>query len=255
MIPSQKITAFDLDGTLAVSKSPLTDEMALLINKLLIQKKVVIISGGKFEQFEKQVLAILAESGKSNIENLIILPTSGSQRYEYDDIKKIWTQTDKVPLSQEIKEKARKLLEQVMANPEFGIPPNPTGDIIEDRDTQLSFSALGQMAPVEQKILWDPAQEKRQKIKAFLEPQLPELTIGIGGTTTLDLLAKGFDKAVGLERLLDKLGLHKADLLFVGDAIFPGGNDYSVQQAGFEVITITPNTPSETVAILGKWLG
>jgi hypothetical protein len=255
MLPSKKIIAFDLDGTLAVSKSPITYEMGDLIKQLAQQKIVVVISGGSFKQFQTQFLPPFHrdDSMMSFIQNLILLPTSGSQRYEYDQEKKEWELTDKEPLSESVKDKAKKLLQEIIDSGLYDIPQNPIGAIIEDRDTQISFSALGQKAPIEEKKLWDPDQKKRQKIKAEIEPKIPEATIMIGGTTTLDILQKGFNKAVGLERLLNKLHFQKSDMIFLGDAVFPGGNDYSVFQAGIETIAV--KGPEETGLIVKNWIG
>lgn len=255
MLPSKKIIAFDLDGTLTVSKSPITDEMASLVKELIKNKKVVVISGGSFKQFQTQFFPPFRSDDTMApfIRNLILLPTSGSQKYEYDETKKDWELTDKEPLENEVKERAIKLLEGIIADPAYGIPQNPIGNIIEDRDTQITFTPNGQQAPIEIKRLFDPDRKKREKIKEFLAPKLPEVDILINGSSSIDILSKGFNKAVGLARLLNKIGLEKSEMLFVGDALFPGGNDYSVLEAGIETIAVTG--PEETGEIIRKWIG
>ncbi len=255
MLPAKKIIAFDLDGTLTVSKSPITEEMASLVKELAKKKIVVIISGGWLKQFKVQFLPPFHndESMVPFVRNLILLPTSGSQRYEYNEEKKEWELTDKEPLSENVKERAKKLLQEVIDSGLYNIPSDPIGEIIEDRDTQITFTPNGQQAPVELKKLWDPDREKRKKIVATIGPQLPEVDILIGGSSSLDILPKGFNKAVGLTRLLNKLDLRKSDMLFVGDALFPGGNDYSVYEAGIETIAV--QGPEETASIINQWLG
>jgi hypothetical protein len=74
----------------------------------------------------------------------------------------------------------------------------------------------------------------------------------INGSSSIDILPKGFNKAVGLTRLLEKLGLGKKDMLFVGDALFPGGNDYSVLEAGIKTIAV--GGPEEAASIIEKWV-
>lgn len=251
---SKKIIAFDLDGTLAESKRPITKEMAELVEELYKEKIVVVISGGTFKQFNAQFLPAFHKEDLASpfIKNLILLPTSGSQRYEYDQKKNEWKLTDIEIFEEEIKNKARKVLERIIASGKYDIPKNPKGEYIEDRITQLSISALGQEAPIEEKKLWDPDQKKRQKIKLILDKELPETSIIIGGTTTIDILPKGFDKAKGLIRLLDKLGMTISDMIFIGDAIFPGGNDYSAYEAGIESIKVSG--PTETKEIIKKWI-
>lgn len=251
---SKKIIAFDLDGTLAVSKQPITKDMARLIEELSKEKIVAVISGGTFKQFSTQFLPAFSKEDLSSpfIKNLILLPTSGSQRYEYNIEKEEWNLTDIELFPEEVKQKARKVLQGIIDSGLYDIPKNPIGEYIEDRLTQLSISALGQEAPIEQKKLWDPDQKKRQKIKVVLDKELPETSIIIGGTTTIDILPKGFDKATGLKRLLEKLGMIKEDMVFIGDAIFPGGNDYSAYEAGIESIKVSG--PEETEKIIKKWI-
>jgi phosphomannomutase len=251
---SKKVIAFDLDGTLAVSKQPITKDMAVLIEELAKEKIVAVISGGTFKQFNTQFLPAFSQEdlASSFIKNLILLPTSGSQRYEYNLEKKEWSLTDIELFPEQVKQKANKVLKEMINSGLYDIPKNPTGEYIEDRLTQLSISALGQEAPIEQKKLWDPDQKKRQKMKAVLDKELPETSIIIGGTTTIDILPKGFDKATGLKRLLEKLGMTIEDMVFVGDAIFPGGNDYSAEEAGIESIKVSG--PEETKETIKKWI-
>jgi HAD superfamily hydrolase (TIGR01484 family) len=251
---SKKIIAFDLDGTLAESKRPITEEMAKLVEELAKEKIVAIISGGTFKQFNTQFLPAFSQEDLSSpfIKNLILLPTSGSQRYEYNFDRKEWSLTDIELFPENVKQKARKILKGMIDSGLYDIPQNPTGEYIEDRLTQLSISALGQEAPIEQKKLWDPDQKKRQKMKAVLDKELPETSIIIGGTTTIDILPKGFDKATGLKRLLEKLEMVIGDMVFVGDAIFPGGNDYSAKEAGIESIKVSG--PNETKETIKKWI-
>ena len=254
MLPPQKIIAFDVDGTLTASKTLITKDMADLIKELVKKKIIIAIAGGAFKQLMTQFLPpFLNDSSMMPfIHNFKLLPTSGSQRYEYNEIKKEWELTDKEPLDKGAKERARKLLQEIIADPQYDIPPNPIGEIVEDRDTQITFTPNGQQAPVEIKLRFDPDRKKREKIKAMLEPKLPEVSILINGTSSIDILPKGFNKAAGLIRLLNKEGLQKSDVLFVGDSLFPGGNDYSVYEAGIETIAV--KGPEETKAIIEKWL-
>jgi HAD superfamily hydrolase (TIGR01484 family) len=259
-ILSKKIIVFDLDGTLAESKQVLGLEMAELLARLAGRKKVAVISGGSYRQFQKQFLPtwreILnerpAEEVQSLNENLFLLPTSGSQIYAYDQGMGDWQILAKESFPAELKEKTEKAFETVIASGDYDIPKETYGERLEDRGTQITFSALGQDAPLEKKKIWDPDQAKRQKIKKFLEQEIPEADISIGGATSIDVLPKGFNKAVGLQKLLGLLFLEKDGLIFVGDALFPGGNDYSAFVAGFETVKV--KIPSETSDLIGKFL-
>src|SRR5574344_763449 len=254
-IKDKKIIAFDLDGTLAESKQPLDKEMAALLKELLKHKKVIIISGGSFGQFEKQFLPYLdiTETEKDLYSNLILLPTSGSLSYPFDVQKKDWQITNKEEMPKEIKEKIFSTIKDFIENNSYGIKPYKEGDqVLEDRGTQITLSALGQNAPIEEKIKWDKNQEKRQAIKKILESKLPEVSFSIGGATSIDILPKGFDKAEGLKKFLEKEKMKKEDLFFVGDAIFPGGNDYSPLLEGFDCQKVSG--PAETKKIIQTFL-
>lgn len=263
---AKKIKAFDLDGTLAESKQALNADMGQLIAQLLEKSSVAVISGGSFNQFKKQFLshlpAVFESNAQRNAENqqtgtLFLLPVSGSQRYEYDQAAKDWIMTDSMDaFPEEEKEKIVNVLKDFEATyagrPEFSLPAETYGPRIEERGTQITFSALGQSAPIELKKPWDPDMQKRQKIQAYLKGRLPEIGINLGGSTTLDILPKGFNKASGLMRLLSKMGLSIADMVFVGDAIFPGGNDYSALEVGIQTIAV--KGPDETAEIIKEWI-
>jgi starch phosphorylase len=240
-----KIVAFDLDGTLALSKQPITDEMATLLHKLSMTAKVVVISGGSFIRFEDQLLRNLKPSA-----DIILLPAEGSERFEYKNKK--WQMTDKEPFSNELKEKVKQLLKKIIEDPQYEVPPYPVGEYVEDRDTEIAFSGLGQNAPLSDKEKWDPDKTRRLKIKNEIEKQIPEVMAAVAGTTSIDILPKGFDKAKGLGIYLQKTGMKPEDMIFIGDAIIPGGNDYSVFASGIKSIPV--DGPDETMEVVNKML-
>jgi phosphomannomutase len=228
----KKLIVFDLDGTLAKSKSALDDEMAGLLRDLLAVVRVAIISGGDLPQFQKQVIERLPAD--SNFANLSILPTDGTKFFSYDgQWKKLYSED----LSDAQKQKIEGSLQKAVDESGFQ-PTQSWGERIEDRGTQITYSALGQQAPLEAKQTWDPEFAKRKQIKALLDKMLPEFSVGLGGTTSIDVTLPGIDKAYGIRKLRDILNIPISDMLFIGDAIFPGGNDYPALQAGAESIRV-----------------
>lgn len=252
------LVAFDLDGTLAPSKQPLGSDMARLLGDLAKHAKVAVISGGSFKQFNKQFIpvweTVSVQENLSN-SNLILLPVNGSQCYERDAETDGWKIVDEDTFSPELKSKVTEELNVLIMSGEYGIPPRSEtfGEYIEDRDTQITFSALGQEAPLEKKQIWDPDQKKRLRMKEELEKHLDgQVEISIAGTTSIDFLPKGTNKARGLKRLLDRLGMDIKDAAFVGDAVFPGGNDYSPLEAGIKTIKVAG--PEETAEVIRKFI-
>ena len=238
----KKLIVFDLDGTLAESKSSIDAEMAGLLNSLLGIVKVSVISGGNWSQFEKQVLAHLTNDDR--LKSLSLLPTCGTKFYQYQSGWKLLYSED---FTDQEKSKIISSLKQATASPDLK-PKQTWGDIIEDRGSQITFSGLGQQAPLEEKEKWDPDFGKRKRIKALLDKLIPEFSVRLGGATSIDVTKHGIDKAYGIRKLRDTLGIAIPDMIFVGDALFPGGNDYPAEQAGAQSIQV--KNPHETKRVI-----
>ena len=234
----KKLICFDLDGTLAESKSALDAEMGAILHDLLAVAKVAVISGGDWPQFQKQLLPNLPHDGL--LANLSILPTCGTKFFRYDSD---WIKVYSEDLTADEKAKIVSALKKAVETAGFTVD-RVWGEVIEDRGSQITFSALGQQAPLAEKEKWDPDFAKRQKIKAILETVLPEFSVRLGGTTSVDVTRPGVDKAYGIRKLRDLLGISLNEMIFVGDALFPGGNDYPAKEAG--VVSIQVRGPSDT---------
>ncbi len=237
----KKVIIFDLDGTLAESKQVLDTEMATLLSKLLQTRMVAVISGGSFTQFEKEFLASL-QLLPSALENLILLPTSGGSLYKYKN--EGWHQVYEEQLSNTEIEEIIPALEAAAAK--SGLEPSEHfGERIENRRDQITYSALGQQAPLAAKESWDPHQVKRKKIVELLKETLHGYNIRIGGTTSIDITRKGVDKAYGIRKLSDYLHIPITDMLFVGDALFPGGNDDAAHTTGIDCVAVKDVTATK----------
>ncbi|MGB6985100.1 MAG: HAD-IIB family hydrolase [Candidatus Aquilonibacter sp.] len=236
------LIVFDLDGTLAKSKSAIDDEMATLLKGLLQVVKVAIISGGDLPQFQTQVIDRLPAG--SALQNLSILPTSGTKFFTYDGQ---WRKLYSEDLSDAEKNTIEDALEKAVAQTGFQ-PAQTWGERIEDRGTQVTYSALGQQAPLEAKETWDPGFAKRKAIQAILAKTLPNFSVRLGGTTSIDVTRPGIDKAYGIHKLRDELHIPIERMLYVGDAIFPGGNDYAALQAGVDTVAV--RDPEDTKRVI-----
>jgi phosphomannomutase len=239
---TKRLIVFDLDGTLALSKSSVDTEMSTLLHSLLGIVKVAIISGGAWAQFEAQVLAPLPRDER--LTNLSLLPTCGTKFLAYEGA---WKERYSENLTDDAKRKIIGALTKALK--ETGLGAQKTwGEIIEDRGSQITLSALGQQAPLDAKTSWDPDFTKRTKIKAIVDTVIPEFSVRMGGTTSIDVTKPGIDKAYGIFKLRDLLGITLKEMLFVGDALFVGGNDYPAKEAG--VVSIRVRDPEETKRII-----
>jgi hypothetical protein len=234
----KKLIVFDLDGTLAESKSSLDREMSALLHDLLGVVKVAVISGGGWPQFEKQLLSNLPHDER--LVNLSLLPTCGTQFFQYaGDWRKIYSEDLTAGEKEKITSSLKKAVEVAGFKPE-----KVWGEVIEDRGSQVTFSALGQQAPLEEKDKWDSDFAKRKKITAILDILIPEFSVRMGGATSIDVTKPGIDKAYGIRKLRDLLGISLKEMIYIGDALFPGGNDYPAEQAG--VVCVSVRGPQET---------
>jgi len=238
----KKLIVFDLDGTLAESKSAVDPAMSGLLHELLAIVKVAIISGGGWPQFEKQVVAKLPHDER--LTQLSLLPTCGTKFYQYSgDWKKLYEED----FTRDQRDKILSSLHKALAEAGYKVA-KVWGEVIEDRGSQITFSALGQKAPLEEKNKWDPDYVKRKKIKAILDKLIPQFSVRIGGSTSIDITKPGIDKAYGIGKLRDLLHISLKEMIYIGDALFPGGNDYPAEKAGVDCIPV--KGPEQTKQVI-----
>ncbi|MDR3151867.1 MAG: HAD-IIB family hydrolase [Bifidobacteriaceae bacterium] len=244
-----KLYAFDLDGTLAISKSKISQFMAGALTELLKYAEVCIISGGKFEQFDTQVLAFLDSSPL--LKKLHIMPTCGTRYYKWDEklggthFQKIYA---KNLTEKEITDSTLVLENQAK---KFGFwEKQAWGEKIENRGSQITFSALGQSAPPYEKERWDPDNSKKDKLAKAVGSLLPNLEVRSGGSTSIDITKKGVDKAYGMKELKKITGIKFSQMIFYGDRLDKDGNDYPVKALGIDTIEV--KNPDETLKKIHK---
>lgn len=228
-----RLVAFDLDDTLAPSKSPVDPRMAELLVRLLGVVEVCVISGGQFGQFESQLIDNLPLEHPDALARLHLMPTCGTQYYLFQNGG--WRLQYAENLTAAQKAAALAAVESEAKRLGFWEPNNGTqtwGPILEDRGSQITFSALGQAAPVDAKKAWDPTGEKKNALRAAVQSHLDDLEVRSGGSTSVDITRLGIDKAYGMSKLAGLTGIPFEQMLFVGDRLDPDGNDFPVIALG-----------------------
>ena len=230
-----KLVAFDLDDTLAPSKSRLPEEMARIVARLLDHTSVCVISGGQFGQFRTQVVEALDALGAPRLDRLHLLPACGTQYYRCVDGQ--WQRIYIEALTDDEKSRAAEAVETCARD--LGLWEERTwGPVLEDRESQITFSALGQQAPVDAKKAWDPSGDKKLTLREAVARKLPDLEVRAGGSTSVDITRIGRDKSFGITKLFEVTGLSKADVLFYGDRLDEHGNDYPVKALGIPCVAV-----------------
>lgn len=233
----KKVIAFDLDDTLSVSKSQADDRMVELLNELLERYQVCVISGGKLEQFKKQLPFISSTKDGYNLQNMHLMPTCGTRYYRFNSSNEDWEQVYAEDFTPAEKSKIIKALNEGVNETNLR-EKKLWGEAIEDRGSQITLSVLGQEAPVEAKAAWDPEDVKKYKLRDAIAKRLPDFEVRAGGMTSIDVTKLGIDKAYGMKKLMDILNIGKDEVLFMGDKMHEGGNDYPIKIMGIDSIAV-----------------
>ncbi|MDR0956117.1 MAG: HAD-IIB family hydrolase [Candidatus Nomurabacteria bacterium] len=260
----KKIIAFDQDDTVNITKQPIDDEMAELLAKLLKKFDVAIVSGTNWPTMRRNDFEPLKRLvNVSELKRYHIMPTCGTQYWRFvgADAKlsaadqksgKIledgWRREYAHFLNDEQVEKISAALERASKSLGFWCD-QPAGEIIENRQSQITLSALGQFASTADKYAWDPDQAKRRQIVKLVEPELEPLgvMVRIGGTTSIDVTLPGIDKAYAMRQLMKMLGVKKSEILFIGDKLQPGGNDFPVKDFGVDTIEVRDQADTKLI--------
>lgn len=237
----RKLIAFDLDGTLAPSKSHFNDRMVTMFDRLLEKYHVCVISGGKYELFQRQFLSQITTDPEL-LERLHLMPTTGTRYYRFIDGE--WKLQYAEDFSKEDSKRIIEALEEGLDVTGYRVEKT-YGPTIEDRGSQITLSPLGQEVVAELgdrgleiKESWDPDMKIRLEIAAVAQKRIPDFNVKVAGLTSIDVTIPGVDKAYGMNKLMAATGFTKEDILFMGDKIMPGGNDYPVEEMGIDCISV-----------------
>jgi len=248
-IKNKELVIFDLDGTLTPSKSAISSKTAKLLARLLENNKIAIIGGGHFKQFQKQLLSKIKLKPEAAF-NLFLFPANSTSffRFKKDEWKKIYG----FSLSEKEKRKIFSAFEKAFKENKYKKPKKVYGQVIEDRGSQITFSALGQKAPMLKKERWNKTQDIRPKLMRSLKKELPGFEVRSGGLTSIDVTGKGIDKAYGVKKIKEIFKIPISKMLFVGDALYPGGNDYAAKKTGIDCVKVSD--PKDTERFIKKIL-
>lgn len=207
---------FDLDGTLTRSRTLMTAEHQELFRKLCHEQDVIVVTGGQISQIRKQIPPSL--DGR-----YFVLSQSGNYAVAKNG-NVLWSEH----FSPEQKATILALIKKI--HDEEHLAVKDENDLVEDRGSQISYSLIGHNEDVAKKEAFDPGAKKRLKILAEHEADVNRLrTIEVdvrpGGTTTFDFTMGGKHKGFNITRLIEHETWIKDECVYVGDALFPGGND------------------------------
>ncbi len=220
-----KLIAMDLDGTLTQHKSPLSDENRAALDALRTRYHLMMAGAGMCARIFRQM-------GRYPID---ILGNYGMQFCRYDpQTQDLQLVRDTVcPCDRESVERRVTQLRQEFGYTDFA------GDNVEYHASGcITFPLLGTAAQLSDKLAFDPTREKRRRIYARVCDVFSDYHVFIGGSSSFDLAPSPYNKAYALEEYCRENGLHKEEVLYIGDDYGMGGNDESVLLAGFPFLRI-----------------
>ncbi len=243
-MPCPKAAIFDLDETLAVSFQPPVPEMLARISLLQRHVPMAIMSGAGLDRIIRDVISHLPEAPT----NLMLFPNSSSQcfRYESGEWKEVYSHL----LTPDERDHIKSVLNLALAEYEELKDGPAYGERIVDREAQIALACIGMDAPTEVKAAWDPTAEKRLRIARQLREKLADFDILIGGASTVDITRKDTNKSYGVRWYANYMKTTPAEMLYVGDALYPGGNDEVVILTGIQTRAVF--SPKDTEGVIDQ---
>lgn len=211
---------FDLDNTLTRSRSHISPEHALILQKLASLGDVIVVTGGRKSQIAKQLDPELTG-------HYYVLAQNGNEAAKKDG-EELWMRRP----SKEQKAAIIALVDEMKAY--LNLTVKDENDLVEDRGCSIAYSTIGHNEDVSIKEAYDPDHSKRLALIDHFRDKVEKLRedhgieVRTGGTTCLDFFHAGKNKGYNVAEFLDTMQWAKEDCLYIGDALFPGGNDETV---------------------------
>jgi phosphomannomutase len=226
---------FDVDGTLTPAREPIDKYFRVELELLSKIDNIYLATGSDYSKTVEQL-------GLNFVENSVAYSFNCSGNSIWRKGKEVYR--NEWTLYPEIEEWLGKKLKES----KFSIR---TGTHIEARPGMVNFTILGRNATIAERAAYmqfDLLHNERVKIATELNElfsETYEVTAQVAGATGFDIYPKGRDKSQILNWFKD------IPVVFFGDDIRPGGNDYSLSQAikarGLEGDAVYPiQSPSDT---------
>lgn len=226
---------FDLDNTVTRSRSLLAPPMQeVLVRLLRAGFTLSVVSGARVEQAKKQL---------SNFP-CFYLGQNGNHAHDGNTGRNLWQRT------LTLGEKA-EIIRHINSIP-LVWSVSDKNDLIQDRGCQISYSLIGHNEVLEKKEAFDPDGLTRKSILEKFPLVSGTVEAKLGGTTCFDYNQKGKHKGYNIAEFVKRMNWDKKKCLYIGDALFPGGNDDSVVGV---IETQSVKNPDETLIFLTQLLG
>lgn len=228
---------FDVDGTLARSHMPIDQSMQEILQALRkTGRTVTAVTGSDLRYIRQSIPCLWTKEGC----DFSALAQSGTMAYDATG-GIIWER----PLDWRRKLEIFQYIAHVLDSESFAVPN--ADDLVQDRGAQISFSIYGHNAPIGEKEKIDPDMSVRRALLEKYPFVSDSVEVKIGGTTTFDFFAKGFDKGRNIRDFI-ALPQHNwppGECVYFGDRLDTGGNDATVVGVIDTVAVVDPKDCEE----------
>lgn len=226
-----------MDGTLTRSRSLIELEMnQALVSLMKSGRDVIVVSGADVSQMKKQITEDSFSSG------IYAMSQNGNSAFDKTGSvlwQNVLSAEDKLEINEHINT-VRTNFADIFANTD-------ENDLIQNRGCQISLSLVGHHAELGRKEKFDPDSSKRKDILKRFPLISNRVEVRIGGTTCLDYFEKGKNKGWNVKQMIAKMGWNAEDCVYVGDALFEGGNDETVKGV---IDTHAVKSPEDTISFI-----
>jgi hypothetical protein len=222
--------------------------MTARILQLLERMPFAVLTGRAFQQLDADFLKTLADS--PHAERAYLVTSGAAEAFTCEENS--WVSAYAFKLGDDEVTKIRAAIDASLSETGVleGLPCY--GERYLNKGSLFAYAMLGVPLPKAIDSSWDPGNARRSKLWHSLKEKLPEFDVVMGGMTSIDITKKGVNKAYGIGWLSERLGIAPGDILFVGDALYPGGNDEIIRTTGAQ-IRVTSG-PEETERIIEELL-
>ena len=234
---------FDLDDTLSAPHIAISAVMAKKLCDLLALIPVAIVSAAPFERVSRDVLENLQRT--ETFDNLYVFSENGGMCRTWGAGH--WRTMYQETLSPNERITLRTTVEEVVKHAQVLEGAPIYGERILDREAGVTLSTLGLGAPQDARKAWDPERTKREVLRKELAGKLPDWNVYIGGLTSIDISRHNVSKARAVMWLAEQLHCKPADMIYVGDALYEGGNDTVVIPTGVHARSVSGPAGTETL--------
>jgi phosphomannomutase len=254
------IILFDMDGTLTLPRKLISREMVRKLKELSNFAEIGIVTGSGYDYLTQQCKEMWHDIGTVSPSVITLLPCNGTQVYSTGPKPGKFILKHRADMRQELGNDCVDIIMRCLLSTQYSHccsnPDHPlTGHFVSYRGSLINWCPVGRNANHVQRekfIEYDKKYNIRVNAKNSIEKYLiafgiENISIALGGSTSIDIFPNGWDKTYALQHFPGK------QCWFVGDSCTGNGNDKTIYDYLLKSDrAYMTSTPGETIQIIDK---